>query len=301
MQSVDDEFYGGKYGALTNFGSRDLKFVRPRMMGQSLAGLFLEQSQHVTVDSPRMKQDLLISDVQTQGGVVLKDCDFSIKIINPEIETAGGRSISVFNSPSSEVIRNDMHFLGGTLKGGRFQLECPVANLKIKDMTSEKDISSFFGYDFSENGEIVGNKVTDGKISLRSMRYSTIYDNEADANGGPVAIELTGSTRFCMLRRNVSKNADLAFSVPSNVTSRYSTAIYNDNIDINCASFIDNGVGFSTSFKPSLGVEAPRNFFVPITNSDFTTAQTVAGYRSKGNSATDETAWVRVLANEDLV
>jgi hypothetical protein len=301
MQSLSDKSTGGRYGLLAAFGAQRVDIISPTFDGFSLAGVFLERTQNAKVVNPRLISEILTAVDATVGGIAIKDCD-TISIVSPEIKTSGARTMSVFNSPSNAgVVREDIHFIGGNLSGGDFVIECPIKREKIKDLTSEKSITSYFVNGFSEDAEVIGNTVTNGSLSLRSMRNANIERNVVDANGGNKAIELTGGTRFCKLRNNRAKNATYGYSVPNSAASQFTTAIYPDNEIDNCTNFIDNGVGYSASAKPSAGVAAPRNFFLPVTVFNATAAQTVSGYRSNGNGATNETAWVRVLQNEDLV
>lgn len=296
--SQDDYFTGGNYGIYGAYGAQRILVQNASAVGQNDACIYFEECQYLTVTSPCL-QLYLASETQTKACISMKDCDYiTIDGSNGTLQASSGWAITLYPSAGyASTQRKDVTIKNVKSNNG-ININVGLDTFLI-DGNRVSHITSYSTVAGITRGIVSNNEC--GPLTLTLPYNCKVFNNRIDANAYTYGIKMGSASQVNELYSNYIYDCTTAFDIPSDSQSVYSTAIYSNNyIDTaTVTNYVNNTVAESP--KPSTGVMTtpiPPNFFLPVTAVDFATAKTVAGFRSKGNGATDGTLWFSVAVSE---
>ncbi|WP_431222658.1 phage tailspike protein [Serratia sp. L9] len=305
--STDDSIYGGKFGIYAAFGVQRGSIIRPKIDGSTVSGIFAQECQFFDIDSTSITIRYAVNE-QVRACIAVKDCDdFHIKGGGEGILDARvGRAVSVFNSPTYEgTTRKGIRITSLNVRSGHIYIEAPTISGEISsNVLYRGSIRNYFATGNSYRTIFEKNRCLAGNIVSHRGVFNQIVNNETypDASSGGVSI--TGASRYTEVKGNIVHiiSGGVAFSVASAATTRYTTAIYPDNLMLGIGTFVDNGVADDHT-PPTVGIvtpSLPANWWLPVSSGDPLTRRLYAGYRAKGDGATDQNAWFAVKSTESF-
>lgn len=296
--SVGDVVHGGFYGMSSFFGAQRNVFRDSRLVSQTYAGFFLEDSQFTLLDNPQVTFPYSNETETIKGGIVFKACDGNT-IDGGRVETKGSPTVSLYDDAGIQVQRNGLTIRGLKTHGGDVKIYHAIKDMRIEGLNIKNgSFIHYYSYSAESNG-YVDIEVDNGNVMLSSFSYSHVKVR-IDANATKeYGLILRGFGVYSTVVDSYVANATVAAYQMAGPYPQTSTSLdpYR-NISVNCPAFIEGGITQTTT--PVCPRIPPAGFYLPVNSFDPTQARTRMGYRAKGNTDATYRQWLIINANEAL-